>query len=78
MDSSAVDSTEYEKKPRHYALGLVKDNVVSADEMLNMCINFLSYDDVKMMLDNNELSPRFLNDEEDNSEDTTEDEDTES
>lgn len=60
-----VNATEYEKKPRHYALGLVEDDVVSASEMLNMCINFLSYDDVKLMLDNNELSPRFLNDEED-------------
>lgn len=61
MSSNTVNATEYEKKPRHYALGLVEDGVVSASELLNMCISFLSYDDVKLMLDNNELSPRFLN-----------------
>lgn len=38
------------------------------------CLGFLSHDDVREMLDNNELSPRFFDGEEDDEEDGEEDE----
>jgi hypothetical protein len=57
-----VSETDYEKKPRHYALDLVGNGIVSSQELLEMCLNAMSHDDVKEMLDANELSPRFLND----------------
>jgi hypothetical protein len=57
-----VNDSLYEKKPRHYALELVIDGIVTAQDLLTMCLNAMSHDEVKEMLDANELSPRFLND----------------
>jgi len=45
---------------RDTALDLVDDGVVSAEDMLVMCLKYMSTDDVEDMLDCNELSPRFM------------------
>ena len=50
---------------RDKALGLVEEGLVSADDMLIMALKYMSTDDVEDMLDCNELSARFLEDEED-------------
>lgn len=45
---------------RDRALELVEDGVVSAEDMITMCLKYMSEDDVADMLDANELSDRFL------------------
>ena len=47
---------------RDRALELVEDGFVSAEDMLTMCLKFMSNDDVAEMLDINELSERFTDD----------------
>jgi hypothetical protein len=49
---------QFNDNPRDYALELVK-NGVSADYLLLACLKYMSHDDVRDMLDCNELSPRF-------------------
>ena len=49
---------------RDQAVELVDGGVVSARDLLLMALNYMSQDDVADMLDANELSPRFMEDEE--------------
>ena len=49
----------YDNNPRDYALELVEDGAVSPDHLLLACLKYMSHDDVREMLDANELSPRF-------------------
>ena len=51
--------------PRDRALELIEEGVVSAEDMVTMCVKYMSVDDVEDMLDCNELSDRFMEDEED-------------
>jgi hypothetical protein len=50
---------------RDRALELVEEGFTTAEDMLTMCLKWMSTDDVEEMLDANELSDRFLNEEED-------------
>jgi len=50
---------------RDIALELVENGLVSAESMLTMALKYMSNDDVEDMLDSNELSERFFEDEED-------------
>jgi hypothetical protein len=45
---------------RDEALELVENGIVSAESMLTMCLKYMSTDDVEDMLDCNELSSRFM------------------
>jgi hypothetical protein len=45
---------------RDKALELVENGVVSAEAMLTMALKYMSTDDVEDMLDCNELSDRFM------------------
>lgn len=47
------------------ALELVENGMVSAEDMLTMALKYMSNDDVEDMLDTNELSERFFEDEDD-------------
>ena len=47
---------------RDYALDLVEMGVVSAQDMLLMALKYMSTDDVEDMLDANELTERFMDD----------------
>ena len=49
----------YETDPRDYALEQVEAGRTSADYLLKACLAFMSHDQVREMLDDNELSPRF-------------------
>jgi hypothetical protein len=49
----------YETDPRDYAMELIEEGRTSADYLLKACLAFMSHDDVRDMLDSNELSPRF-------------------
>jgi len=50
---------------RDVALELVDNGVVSAEDMLVMALKYMSNDDVEDMLDANELSERFFDEEPD-------------
>jgi len=50
---------------RDEALELVENGMVSAEDMLTMALKYMSTDDVADMLDTNELSERFQEDEDD-------------
>ena len=47
---------------RDRALELVECGMVTAEDMLTMCLKYMSTDDVEDMLDANELSARFHED----------------
>jgi len=57
---------------RDEALELVENGIVSAEQMLTMALKYMSTDDVADMLDCNELSARFM-DEDGDEEDWDED-----
>jgi hypothetical protein len=50
---------QFNNDPRGYALDLVENGQVSADHLLLCALKYMSSDDVRDMLDVNELSPRF-------------------
>ena len=50
---------------RNVALELVENGMVTAEDMLTMALKYMSNDDVEDMLDANELSERFFEDEDD-------------
>ena len=50
---------------RDIALELVDNGLVSAEELLTMALKYMSNDDVEDMLDSNELSERFFDEEPD-------------
>ena len=66
-----MNKNQFERDPRAFALELVESGLVSAESLLSCAIKYMSCDDVRDMLDCNELSPRF--DEEDEEEDEEED-----
>ena len=49
---------------RDEALAMVDEGLINAYDMLVMALKYMSTDDVADMLDANELSERFLEDEE--------------
>jgi hypothetical protein len=50
---------------RDIALELVENGLVSAESMLTMALKYMSNDDVEDILDTNELSERFFDEEPD-------------
>lgn len=59
------DAKEFQRDPRSYALDLVEQGLVPAQFLLSAALAYMSYDEVRDMLDANELSPRFDEDAED-------------
>ncbi len=59
-----MDKELFKRDPRDFALGLVDDGIVDPMLMLTAALNWMSTDEVRDMLDANELSPRFAYDEE--------------
>ena len=60
-----ADKNDFENRPAHYALELVDDCTTTAEAMLAQCLTYMSDDEIRQMLDENELSPRFENDDDD-------------
>ena len=67
-----MDKKLFNTEPRAFALELVDSGMVEADHLLLCALKYMSHDDVREMLDCNELSPRF--NEEDETEEETEEE----
>lgn len=55
----------YDDDPIDYALELVAEDRLDYETLCLCCLKAMSNDEVKLMLDNHELSPRFFEDEED-------------
>lgn len=60
-----MDKELFKSDPRDFALGLVDDGLVDPMMLLTAALNWMSTDEVRDMLDANELSPRFDEDEDD-------------
>lgn len=56
------DKDQFQSRPRSYALQMVDEGLVDARSLLEACLVYMSNDEVRDMLDANELSPRFSND----------------
>jgi len=50
---------------RDYLYDLMREQVVSGEHVVNMICKWMTDDDIMNMLDANELSPRFLREEQD-------------
>ena len=57
------NSDQFQSDPRSFALDLVEQGLFSADHLLLCALKYMSHEDVRGMLDANELSPRFDEDE---------------
>ena len=64
-----MNKEQFQSDPRDYALEMVEIGLVSADQLLLCALKYMSHDDVRDMLDCNELSPRFDEETEEESED---------
>ena len=60
-----MDEELFQNAPRHYALKMIEDDRVSVFTLALACLKFMSHDEVRDMLDANELSPRFEVEEDD-------------
>ena len=60
-----MDKDLFRKDPRSFALELVDSGFVSAESLLTAALMYMGADEVRDMLDSNELSPRFSEDDED-------------
>ena len=52
------ESETFQTSPRDFAVELV-ENGLEANTLIIACLKYMSHDDVRDMLDCNELSPRF-------------------
>lgn len=59
--------TEFDRDPRAYALRLI-ENGLSAEHLVLCLLKYMSHDDVRGALDANEMSPRFAEDLDEDSE----------
>jgi len=66
-----MDKELFQTDPRSYALEMV-ENGFSADHLLLCALLYMSHDEVRDMLDCNELSPRFDEDEDEETDEETE------
>ena len=57
-----MDKELFQRDPRDFALGLVDEGMIDPMMMLQAALNWMSHDEVREMLDANELSPRFTYD----------------
>jgi len=64
-----MDKELFRKDPRDFALTMVEGGLVTADHLLLCALKYMSHDDVRDMLDCNELSPRFDESQEENESD---------
>lgn len=55
-----MDEQLFESDPRDYALEMAAQGLVDYEYLCLACLKYMSHDDVRGMLDCNELSPRFM------------------
>ncbi len=57
-----MDDKLFNRSPREYSFQLADEEIVSIDLLLEACLKYMSEDQIRDMLEQNELSPRLLND----------------
>lgn len=57
-----TDKELFRRDPRDFALSMVESGLIDAQSLLECALKYMSHDDVRDMLDCNELSPRFAED----------------
>ena len=63
-----MDKELFREDPRGFALDLVEQGLISPSMLLEACLVYMSHDEVRDMLDANELSPRFQDDDDEDEE----------
>jgi predicted HTH domain antitoxin len=53
-------SEDFKTDPRSYAIELVEEGIISAEQMVQILVGAMSTDEVREALDANEVSPRFM------------------
>jgi hypothetical protein len=51
--------SDFQENPLDYALQLIEEDRCDKEQLLITCLKFMSAQDIRDMLDDNELSPRF-------------------
>jgi hypothetical protein len=59
-----TDKDLFKSDPRSYTLEMVEMGLVDAQSLLEACLGYMSHDDVRGMLEANELAPEEDEDEE--------------
>jgi len=47
----------FESNPRDYAIVLIEEGMIDSGTIVTACLKYMSHDDVRDMLDCNDLSP---------------------
>ncbi len=55
-----MDFDNFQDDPRDYAMQLLEEEHTTENDLLLACLKFMSHDKIRDMLDDNELSPRFI------------------
>jgi len=55
-----MDFDNFQDDPRDYAMQLIEEEHTTKKNLLLACLKFMSHDKIRYMLDDNELSPRFI------------------
>ena len=55
-------TSQFRTDPRSFALELVEEGLVDPTTMLQVLLGYMSHDEIREALDLNELSPRFAED----------------
>jgi predicted HTH domain antitoxin len=53
-------SEDFKTDPRSYAIELVEEGIISAEQMVQILVGAMSTDEVREALDANKVSPRFM------------------
>jgi hypothetical protein len=56
----SVGLEEFSSDPRSYAFELISSGVCTAETLAIACLAYMSHDEIRDVLDLNELSPRLL------------------
>ena len=60
-----MDQEQFDSDPHQYLEDLLRDDIVTPERLVELFMCHMTKDDIKDMLDAEELSPRFINPEED-------------
>jgi len=52
-----MDHEVFETNPRDYAFEILDEGLVSEETMVNLCLGWMSWDDIRKMLEEAELAP---------------------
>ena len=63
------NTDNFQKKPRDFAIECVEDGYIDFEGLASLLLSYMSHDDVRGALDANELSPRFIDQDDEDQDD---------